>query len=108
MIEQYASPFVTLLIVIIGGATMWGKIKNMVEDNKKDVDKVQEDIKSKVNKKDCEKDMERGDTKFQEIKDDIKDIKQIQVKQGEVLVKIDTTLTLWARNNHLPISKDEG
>ena len=106
-LSQYAGPFITILVVLIGGSAMWGKIKNMVESNKQDVENVKARLKDCVQKDDCKREMDRGDVKFQEIKTDIKDIKNIQSKQDMVLTKIDTTLTLWAKNSHLPLPKDD-
>ena len=106
-LSQYIGPLITALIIFIGGAAAWGRIRNIVENSKNEISEIKLDIKDRVQKDNCVREMSRGDHQFSEIKSDIKDIKTVQASQDKVLIKIDTTLTLWAKNNHLPLSNKE-
>ena len=63
------------------------------------ITKLDEKVDLRVPKLDCKEDMARGEKSFDEIKREMKEMKDLQITQGKVLIRIDTTLTLWAKQN---------
>lgn len=99
-------PALSLLIAVLGVAAVWGRLRKSDEVQDEKLKTLTKALNGKVDIKYCGPAMDRGESDFAEIKQDLKGIRKTAQEQATALGKIQGAITImapafkdWAKNN---------